>query len=201
MLPEQYWILLKLSCWVCRLGGATGRVFISYSHADKLYAERVIRQLRSARFDVVVDQDALQAGQEWRTELFRLIRSSQAILVILTESARTSEEVASEWAYALGVGVPVFPLRFEMTSRPSRLDQLHGFDFRRHSAPWGDLIKTLNFLPPAPRQSHLPGGWRQRAFPVHLLLLRGSPHQAGGQEPLFREHQEQSCAGRPDHHR
>ncbi|WP_406399240.1 TIR domain-containing protein [Streptomyces sp. NBC_00879] len=152
MLPERYWILLKLSCWVCRLGGAMGRVFISYSHADKLYAERVIRQLRSARFDVVVDQDALQAGQEWRTELFRLIRSSQAILVILTESARTSEEVASEWAYALGVGVPVFPLRFEVTSRPSRLDQLHGFDFRRHSAPWGDLIKTLNFLPPAPQE-------------------------------------------------
>ncbi|AVZ75672.1 hypothetical protein SLUN_29175 [Streptomyces lunaelactis] len=129
-----------------------GRVFISYSHVDKLYAERVIRQLRSARFDVVVDQDALQAGQEWRTELFRLIRSSQATLVILTEAARTSEEVASEWAYALGVGVPVFPLRFEVTSRPSRLDPLHGFDFRRHSAPWGDLIKTLNFLPPAPRE-------------------------------------------------
>ena len=129
-----------------------GRVFISYSHIDKLYAERVIRQLRSARFDVVVDQDALQAGQEWRTELLRLIRSSQATLVILTEAARTSEEVASEWAYALGVGVPVFPLRFAATSRPSRLDQLHGFDFRRHSAPWGDLIKALNFLPPAPRE-------------------------------------------------
>ncbi|MFI0982889.1 TIR domain-containing protein [Streptomyces sp. NPDC021093] len=127
------------------------RVFISYSHSNKSYADRVIRQLKSARFDVLVDRDALQAGQDWRNELLRLIRSSEAILVILTESARISEEVTSEWAYALGVGVPVFPLRFESTARPSRLDHLHSFNFQRHSAPWGDLISTLNSLPTTPR--------------------------------------------------
>ncbi|MDG4860688.1 TIR domain-containing protein [Streptomyces sp. T-3] len=127
------------------------RVFISYSHSNKSYAERVIRQLKSARFDVLVDRDALQAGQDWRNELLRLIRSSDAILVILTEAARTSEEVTSEWAYALGVGVPVFPLRFETTSRASRLDHLHSFNFLQHSAPWGDLINSLNSLPATPR--------------------------------------------------
>jgi SAM-dependent methyltransferase len=142
------------------------RVFISYSHVNRSYAERVMRQLKSARFDVIVDRDALHVGQEWRAELLRLIRSSQAILVILTEAARTSEEVTSEWAYALGVGIPVFPLRFEATSRQSRLDHLHSFDFQRHSAPWGDLINTLNSEPAAPRE-----------FTEGLEVVQNAAHQ------------------------
>jgi len=120
------------------------QIFISYKHDDGDFAELLKGKIERAGFNAWLDEN-IQAGEEWREMIDLAIRDSAAVVVIMTPDARGSEYVTYEWAYALGLGVPVIPVLLKDTNPlHPRLEVLQYLDFtRRRNRPWDDLIDRL----------------------------------------------------------
>ncbi len=121
-----------------------GQVFISYKHDDGDFAELLRQKIEKAGYTVWLDENIL-AGEEWREMIDRAIRDTDAVIVVMSPEARASEYVTYEWAYALGLGLPVIPVMLrETTPLHPRLDVLQYLDFtRRRNRPWDELIEHL----------------------------------------------------------
>src|SRR6267378_4430509 len=119
-------------------------VFISYSHADGDFADNLRTRLKGDGFDVWTDEDRLLAGEDWRNGIDQAIRSACTLIVVVTPSAKASEYVTYEWAFAWGVGVKVIPVLLEPTPLHPRLEVLQYLDFSIRSArPWDKLLARL----------------------------------------------------------
>jgi hypothetical protein len=104
-------------------------VFISYSHANGDFAEIVKTRLEGRGFNVWTDEDRLLAGEDWRNGIDQAIRSACALIVVITPSAKASEYVTYEWAFAWGIGIKVIPVLLEPTPLHPRLEALQYLDF------------------------------------------------------------------------
>jgi hypothetical protein len=122
-------------------------VFICHAHEDGDFAELLRIRLEQVGFTVWVDTSKLRAGEDWRTEIDESIRSCSALLVVVTPTARQSEYVTYEWAFAWGVGVKVIPLVLKRAPLHPRLEALQYLDFtNRANRPWSQLFETLERL-------------------------------------------------------
>ncbi|MBL9136916.1 MAG: HEAT repeat domain-containing protein [Verrucomicrobiales bacterium] len=122
-------------------------VFLSYSRVDGDFAEVVRARLGEGGCHCWLDRSEIQAGEAWCEEIDEAIRGASAVVLILTPSARASEFVNYEWAFALGAGVPLIPLMLQPTPLPPRLATLHHLDFtRRETRPWNDLTERVRAL-------------------------------------------------------
>ena len=119
-------------------------VFISYSHANGDFAENMRTRLERSGFNVWTDEDRLLAGEDWRNGIDQAIRSACALVVVMTPSAKASEYVTYEWAFAWGIGIKVIPVLLESTPLHPRLEALQYLDFTiRSGRPWDKLIARL----------------------------------------------------------
>jgi HEAT repeat protein len=133
-------------------------VFISYSHADGDFAEVLRTRLKEGGFDVWTDEDKLLAGEDWRNGIDQAIRSACALIVVVTPSAKASEYVTYEWAFAWGLGVKVIPILLEPATLHPRLDVLQYLDFSIRSArPWDQLLARLKEVSTNSRTGSPPG--------------------------------------------
>jgi HEAT repeat protein len=119
------------------------RVFISYAREDRDFAGRVENRLAEAGHQVSIDKTILHAGEIWRNKLDRTIKASEAMVVIMTPHARTSDYVAYEWAFALGARVPIVPLRLTAVSFHPLLDERQHVDFSGRQEPWEELLGQI----------------------------------------------------------
>jgi hypothetical protein len=120
------------------------QVFISYSHKDSNFVDQLKQHLKDAGFDVWIDRELLMPGQDWREEIDSAIRTSFALIAIMTPKAYESKYVTYEWAFALGIGKKVVPIMLEKTKLHPRLEALHFVDFTDHWADnWDKLIVPL----------------------------------------------------------
>jgi hypothetical protein len=118
-------------------------VFISHSHEDGDFAEIMNSRLTLAGFTVWTDVRIL-GGVDWRKEIDQAIKNASALIVIVTEEARTSEYVTYEWAFAWGAGVKVIPVLRKSTKLHPRLESLQYLDFtNQRTRPWDTLIGLL----------------------------------------------------------
>src|SRR5260370_42505702 len=119
-------------------------IFISYYHDDNDFAEGLINRIEKAGFETWVDNDRLDAGEDWRAEIDQAIKNACALKVIMTPESRSSEYVTYEWAFAWGAGVKVIPVLYKDTSLHPRLDRLQYLNFSSHTArPWEALMTAL----------------------------------------------------------
>jgi tetratricopeptide (TPR) repeat protein len=135
-------------------------VFISYKHdEDSVFAELLIHKIKDAGFETWRDHDQIQPGEDWRTEIDQAIKSSLALVVIMTPAAKTSEYITYEWAFALGVGIRVIPVLHKKTELHPRLKILQFLDFTNwKSFPWFSLIKTLKKIGQQKKEEQLEAG-------------------------------------------
>ncbi|RMF01968.1 MAG: toll/interleukin-1 receptor domain-containing protein, partial [Bacteroidetes bacterium] len=63
-----------------RLGTQQPKVFLSYSHQDKMLAQRVKNYLESAGYPVIIDTDDLGAGENIQAFIEQSVRDSQLTL-------------------------------------------------------------------------------------------------------------------------
>jgi hypothetical protein len=68
------------------------QAFISYSHDDSVFAERLAHDLKDAGLDVWIDLRSIAYGSEWQKRIFDGIAESTLVLVCLTPAA-----VRSAW--------------------------------------------------------------------------------------------------------
>ncbi len=119
-------------------------IFISYSHEDSDFAEILKGKLEEKKFEVWTDESRLTAGEDWREGIDQAIREALALIVVMTPTAKASEYVTYEWAFAWGVGVKVIPILLKSTAQHPRLEALQFLDFMHSPArPWGKLINLI----------------------------------------------------------
>lgn len=119
-------------------------VFLSYSTKDHHFAELAGIKLAEAGVTVWRDQGQLRAGSDWRGGIERGIAESIAVIVALSDSSAESSYVTFEWAYGLGKGKTVVPLKLEACRFHPRLEPIQYLDFSvPGSLPWNLLIERI----------------------------------------------------------
>jgi hypothetical protein len=119
-------------------------VFLSYSTRDHHFSELAGIKLAEKGINLWRDRGQLRAGSEWRGAIERGISDSIAILVALSENSAESSYVTFEWAYGLGKGKTVVPLRLEACKIHPRLEPIQYLDFSvPGSLPWDLLIERI----------------------------------------------------------
>jgi WD40 repeat protein len=100
-------------------------LFLSYGSADRERARDLAACLESAGFaSVFLDrsaEDGILPGRQWERELYRALRRSDALVLLVSEASRASRWCFAEVALARSLGRPVFPVRLPGTSAPHDL--------------------------------------------------------------------------------
>ncbi len=119
-------------------------VFLSYSTKDHYFAELAAIKLSEAGISLWRDQGQLRAGSDWRSGIESGIAESIAVIVALSQNSAESSYVTFEWAYGLGKGKTVVPLRLENCEIHPRLEPIQYLDFSvPGSLPWNLLIERI----------------------------------------------------------
>ena len=119
-------------------------VFLSYSTKDHHFAELASIKLADAGITLWRDLGQLPAGSDWRAGIERGIAESIAVLVALSQASAESSYVTFEWAYGLGNGKTIVPLRLEPCKVHPRLEPIQYLDFSiPGSLPWTVLVERI----------------------------------------------------------
>ncbi len=86
-----------------------GHVFISYAREDQAYVRELAADLRGRGFGVWMD-DRIDFGDRWWRTIVQAVRSSAAVIVVMTPAAEQSEWVEKEILLAQREKKPTFPL-------------------------------------------------------------------------------------------
>ena len=71
-------------------------VFISYSSADRPWAQKLFNDLEQKGLTLFFDQPRLEAGAPWEPQLLSALQDSQHLVVLWSENARKSDWVRRE---------------------------------------------------------------------------------------------------------
>lgn len=119
-------------------------VFLSYSRNDHLFAELATVKLGEGGIRLWRDQGELRPGTDWRNGIERGISDCVALIVALSAASADSSYVTYEWAYALGKGRPVIPVKLTQCAVHPKLETIQYLDFSVPGAlPWGSLIERI----------------------------------------------------------
>ena len=117
---------------------------MSYSREDHFFAELAVLKLREQGIVLWRDQGQLRAGTDWRLGIEEGIAESLAVLVALSSHSAESAYVTYEWAYALGKGKPVIPIRLGECRVHPKLETVQHLDFTvRGALPWESLVERI----------------------------------------------------------
>jgi len=120
------------------------KVFLSYSTKDYFFAELAEIKLAEAGIELWRDMDQLRAGSDWRHGIERGISECTAVLVALSPNSAESSYVTYEWAYALGKGKPIIPIKLAACSIHPKLETIQHLSFANPaSLPWLSLIERI----------------------------------------------------------
>jgi hypothetical protein len=114
--------------------------FISYCRVDQEFALRLAQDLKAAGATVWLDQLDIKPGHPWDNAVEGALRAATKMLVILTPTSVSSENVRDEIAYALKQGKIVIPVLYMECEIPLRLERKQRIDFRANYARGLDLL-------------------------------------------------------------
>ena len=66
-------------------------VFISYSRKDEDFAQELLTGLELVSFDPNLDKHDIAAGEDWETQLGRLIESADTVIFVISPDAVASD--------------------------------------------------------------------------------------------------------------
>ena len=119
-----------------------GRVFISYSHTDRPYVEKLARHLEAVGIPVWYDVE-LSAGERFSDVIQEQVRGCSAFVVVLTPRACKSRYVPLELEFAFEQGKAILPLLLEPCDRPFHTIGLHHEDVRTGRLPTERFVTDL----------------------------------------------------------
>lgn len=139
--------------------------FISYKHEDLAFAQDLSTFAQRMGVPIWLDTH-IQPGEEWRGAIDKAITEAFAVVVIMTPEAQRSEYITYEWAFAMGLRIPVIPVLLRPTKLHPKLEVVQYLDFTRGASMqiWITLIERLRAVqsaqPPRPAQQQpvTPGG-------------------------------------------
>ncbi|MCQ2521724.1 MAG: TIR domain-containing protein [Lachnospiraceae bacterium] len=90
-----------------------GRMFISYSTKDMVFAKRIAQELSAWNYSYWMAPDMIPAGSSYAKEIPQAIESAQAFILILSANSMNSIWVEKELDHALSHRVRVFPIQLD----------------------------------------------------------------------------------------
>jgi hypothetical protein len=114
--------------------------FISYSRVDSAFALQLVRDLKVRGVAVWMDQLDIPPGANWDEEIERALAQARVVLVILSQSSASSENVKNEISHALELKKQVVPIVLTKGAVPLMITRLQREDFT------GDYAEALNRL-------------------------------------------------------
>ena len=132
------------------------KTFLSYSRANKDFAIRLAKELKSEGFDIWLDQLDIPLGARWDVEVERALEESEIFMIIMTPASIGSENVRDEIGYAIDNGKRFLPVLLENCIVPLRLRRFQYVDFTNKSFDDGveaakGLLRGLVGQPTIPR--------------------------------------------------
>jgi hypothetical protein len=108
-------------------------IFISYAKEDKEKVKKIYQKLKQEGFRPWLDEENLQAGQDWKAEIEKSIESSDFVITCLSnKSIHKRGFVQKEIVWALDFvekmpedKVYLIPIRLEECEIPRRLNRYH----------------------------------------------------------------------------
>ncbi|MCB1932307.1 MAG: toll/interleukin-1 receptor domain-containing protein [Candidatus Accumulibacter sp.] len=121
-----------------------GKVFLSYSTRDHYFADLADIKLAESGITLWRDRSQLRAGADWQSGIERGIADCFAVLIALSANSAESSYVTYEWAYALGNGKTVIPMKLTECVMHPRLQAIQHLDFSVPGAlPWESLVARI----------------------------------------------------------
>ncbi|MDT8414065.1 MAG: toll/interleukin-1 receptor domain-containing protein [Flavobacteriaceae bacterium] len=108
---------------------STETIFFSYSRDDSEFVLQLAKNLRQAGANIWLDQLDISAGSRWDKSIEQVLTRSKTLLVILSKTSVTSDNVLDEVSFALEEGKTVVPVLLEDCEIPFRLRRLQYADF------------------------------------------------------------------------
>ena len=112
------------------------KVFLCHAHADKAKTRELYRYLHRRGVQPWLDAEDLVGGQDWRVEIPKAIKASDAIIICLSKNSINKEGfVQAEITFALekALEIPqgrifIIPARYEECEVPDSLERFHWVD-------------------------------------------------------------------------
>lgn len=120
-------IAVALLALVLAAGPVEALTVLIYARADAEHAERAVRLLRAVD-ETWHDRD-LVPGEPWRLVVAARICEADRVLVLWSERAAASPEVAAEWRLALSCGRMLVPVRLDGAAMPADLAARQAVDW------------------------------------------------------------------------
>jgi hypothetical protein len=115
-------------------------IFVSYSRDDWWhYAWPVVQLLREKQFNVWIDQELIQGGEDWLDTINKALADCSCLVLCVTPQALRSKYVKIEYRYFLDKGKPIVPLICEESELPAELMRIQTLSF-------GDLDSLISVL-------------------------------------------------------
>ncbi|MDX2137996.1 MAG: TIR domain-containing protein [Chloroflexota bacterium] len=102
-------------------------IFCSYSRDDTTVVERVERAYKALGFTYLRDVISLRSGQDWNSEILKLIETADLFQLFWSPTAAESKYVREEWEHALKFNRPVRPVYWQkpIPKVPDELRSIH----------------------------------------------------------------------------
>ena len=117
-------------------------VFISYSHKDTDYAQKIKNYLHQNAVQVWIDEQ-IEQGDKWFNKINEAIESCAAFLVIMSPDAEQSEWTQKEILLAKRYKKPIFPLLLSGREFPLLID-IQFVDVRDGDLPPSDFYRRMS---------------------------------------------------------
>jgi len=123
------------------------RLFLSYAHDDEDRVRELVEAI--APFHRLwIDRQSIAPGRDWREEIKRGIRHSQAFLFVASRSSCWSDECYEEIDYALRCHKKIIPLILEECQLRPELAKLQWIFLENMEEGVRSLLKELQPSPP-----------------------------------------------------
>ena len=104
-------------------------VFISYSRRESPFVDVLLDALEDEGVEVWVDYHSLVPAKPWLDQILEGIRRADVFLLVVSKDSMSSENVRSEYQYALDQKKRIVLIIFEAVSLPSALQHCEWIDF------------------------------------------------------------------------
>src|SRR5687768_4383422 len=123
-------------------------MFFSYCRGDAKFALKLATDLKNAGINLWIDQLDIPPGVRWDAEVEKSLENSNSLLVILSDTSVTSNNVLDEVSLALDNNKQVFPVVITSNCKiPFRLKRLQYIDFTGdYDTAFNLLLQALNHV-------------------------------------------------------
>lgn len=128
-----------------------GNIFISHSSEDNAFVAYLDAALEAEGFSTWVDYERIKAGERWPQAIEDALTGSMAVVVVMSQAARSSEWVERETLLAQKLEKPLFIALIDDSRLPLYLINRQYTDFsdkERHQQAVYELADALRGDPP-----------------------------------------------------